>query len=124
MISKALKVFVLAALLVITVQSQAVAGEKSFAFVNLSGKTFYSLYVYQSGVSGGWGAYKDWLSMNTLKHGEQVTITFPEKVQDIKYWDIKIEFKDGKSWFWQGLDLLNVSKVIVNEEGTLTWNKP
>ena len=124
MIIKALKVFVLAAFLVVAVQMPSFASEKSFAFVNLSGKTFYSLYIYQSDVSGGWGAYKDWLSTNTLKHGEQVTITFPEKVQHIKYWDIKIEFKDGKSWFWQGLDLLNVSKVIVNEEGTLTWNKP
>ena len=110
-----LRFVVLTLLIFAASQVPTFASEKSFTFVNMSDKTFWRLYVCQSNAWGGWGEYKDLLKQ-PLHYGEQVKISFSEEAQHVRYWDIKIDFKDGKWWLWQELDLLNVSKIIVTSK--------
>ena len=110
---KSLKVFFLAALFVMGLSSVAFAGAQDFVLVNNTGFPIYKVNVSAASTNS-WE--EDILGSQILGNGEAVRVNFG--VGDQQYWDIKAVFEDGSGLEWYGIDLLSVSQVTLNNDGT------
>ncbi len=121
-VEKALQILLLTALLItggVLTGNTAEAGKQDFTIVNFSGKTIYHLYVSRSDHSN-WE--EDLLGRyDTIKHGDSKKITFSSR-EDGKFWDIKVVFKNGREWVWNGVDLETVYRIRIDGKGTAHYN--
>ncbi len=112
---KAFKVFFLAALFVMAMSAVAFAGAQDFVLVNNTGYPIYKVNVSAASTDQ-WE--EDILGSDILANGEAVKVNFG--VGNQQYWDINAIFEDGSSIAWYGIDLLSVSQVTLNNDGTAT----
>lgn len=96
----------------------AYAGRQDFTLVNYSGRTIYYLYVSRSDHTG-WE--EDLLGNGVLKHGDSRKINFSSN-ENGRYWDIRVVFEDGSDWYWNGVDLQTVYKMVIDGRGTAHYN--
>ena len=82
-------------------------GAQDFELVNNTGVEIYALYVTPHNAKE-WG--DDILGVDTLPAGESVDITFAPK-EKVKYWDLRVEDKDGNFIEWDSFDLKTISTV-------------
>lgn len=101
------------ALAIFLVSSTAYAGRQDFVFVNHSGQAITAIYC---------SATDDWeenvLEGGILYNGANFTLSFPED-QTARYWDLKIVLENDEELYWDGLDLFNISQMILDSTGTL-----
>lgn len=98
----------------------ASADKKNFLFVNNSGRTIKSLYIYRSHYYSMWPA--DMLGMKLLRNGESVNLSYDDK---FRYFDIKVVFSEGESKSWSDCDFSSLEKLTLrsrNDTYYLTWN--
>ena len=112
---KSLKAFFLAALFVMALSSVAFAGAQDFVLVNNTGYPIYRVNVSAASTNQ-WE--EDILGSQVLMPNESLRVTFG--VGNQQYWDINAIFEDGSSIAWYGIDLLSVSQVTLNNDGTAT----
>ena len=115
---KYLRVMVLAAAVMLIAQAQAFAGAQDFVLVNNTGSTIYNLYC-SSANSDNWE--EDLLGdTGTLAPGEYATIRF-NSGENSQYWDLRLVFDNGTDIYWENVDLLSVSQITVNSDGTANF---
>lgn len=102
-----LRVVVLTLLFFSAAQPSTFAVEKSFTFINMSGKTFSNVFI---SLQGFWGNPPELAPRVTLRHGQRCKISYDDSQQ--RYWDITAELKDGSSWTWAAVELQNISEMI------------
>lgn len=115
---KYLRVMVLAAAVMLIAQAQAFAGAQDFVLVNNTGSTIYNLYCSAADADN-WE--EDLLgATGTLAPGEYVTIRFNSRERG-QYWDLRLVFDNGVDIYWENVDLLSVSQITVNSDGTANF---
>jgi hypothetical protein len=93
------------------------AGDQDFTVVNKTGFSIESLHVSPHS-SDEWG--DDIWGKDTLDDGSEVEIVFHRKEKAAK-WDLRVSDADGKSFVWEGLNLLEISEVsLYYRKGTAT----
>lgn len=102
--------YAFAALVALGMAAPAVAGAQDFALLNSTGFTIERVYVSAS-------AKQDWeedvLGDDVLPNGARTNIRF-DSDEDACLWDIKVDFADGDSSEWQGINLCKVSVVALS----------
>jgi hypothetical protein len=96
-------------------------GDQDFTLVNRTGVEIYAVYVSPNNEDD-WG--EDVLGRDTLANGESVEIEFSPK-EKAKFWDIRVEDKDGGYIEWDRFNLLEISKITLfykNGKATATVN--
>ena len=101
-------------ILMIGLPTFAFAGAQDFVTVNNTGVDIYHLYVSPSD-SNTWG--NDILGEDVLLANDSNDIVF-DKAETSALWDLKISDKDGNELEWTQLDLLTISKITLNYDGT------
>lgn len=114
---KSVKVFFLIAMFVMAMSSVAFAGAQDFTLVNNTGYDIAIVNVSPSNTSD-W--QEDILGSQILPNGGSVNVTFSASGE--QYWDIQATFQDGSALYWTGIDLLSVSVVTLNGDGTANFN--
>lgn len=120
MVVKVLRYIALTLILGFALVSQAFAqGKQDFDLVNKTGYTIDEVYVSPS-KSDDWE--NDVLGQDVLGDGEGVHIRFSRAAKSCK-WDLKVTYDDKSTAEWSGLDLCEVSKVIIhyNRKKDETW---
>jgi hypothetical protein len=84
-------------------------GDQDFTLVNRTGVEIYAVYVSPNNEDD-WG--EDVLGRDTLGNGESVDIEFSPK-EKAKFWDIRVEDKDGGFIEWDKFNLLEISKITL-----------
>ncbi|MEW6737396.1 MAG: hypothetical protein AB1489_39305 [Acidobacteriota bacterium] len=91
------------------VTAKRMVGAQDFTVVNKTGVVINSLYVSPTHVNE-WE--EDILGRDTLPPGESVLITF-DRDEEAAKWDIRVEDSEGNALVWEGLNLLEISKVTL-----------
>lgn len=92
------------------------AGSQDFYLVNQTGVDIYNLYISPSD-SDTWG--DDRLGSMVLVAGANIRIIFNN--WDETYWDIKITDQNGRSLYWQNLNLKRISILTICDDGVRVW---
>ncbi len=95
-------------LLVATVPA-ARAGDQDFTLVNKTGFDVHSVFVSPQSAED-WD--EDLLGKAVLPNGDHVEIKFSRATKE-KMWNLRVSDKGGKDYVWQGINLLEVSKVTL-----------
>ena len=111
------KVFVLAAFLVVTAQSPALAGiTEPLEIVNETGQTSMSLYVVPM-------QKKDWgnalVGSGVMNQGDRRSINYDT---EFNLYKIKVEFADGTGFTRRDVDLLNTWRLAIMSDGSFSRN--
>lgn len=115
---KYFRVMVLAAAVMLLAQTQAFAGAQDFVLFNNTGSTVYNLYCSSSD-SDSWE--EDLLGdSGVLMPGETTRVRF-NAAERGRYWDLRLVFDNGADIYWEDVDLLSVSKIIINSDGTANF---
>lgn len=93
------------------------AGDQDFTLVNETGIEIHAVYISPHS-SDDWE--EDVLGKDTLPDGESVDIAFSRK-EKAKVWDLRVEDKDGDSYEWEKLNLLEISKVTLHYKKGKAW---
>lgn len=88
--------------------SSAFAGTQDFTIINKTGVEIYSLYVGESS-SEDWE--EDVLGEDTLPNGSRLNITFSGRKACL--WDILVTDSDDENLAWTGINLCEVSVVVL-----------
>ncbi|MBQ7516749.1 MAG: hypothetical protein IJS96_10755 [Schwartzia sp.] len=111
-----LKIFFLAALMMVAAIGTAFAGPQDFVLVNNTGRPIYYLNVSPADA-------KEWmpdiLGSKVLMEGEKANVTF-QGMDGVKLWDLQAEFEDGSSIVWYDIDLYSYRGIILNADATAT----
>lgn len=110
---KSLRIFFVAAMLIMAMTSMAFAGAQDFKLINSTGHEIHVVNVSPSN-SNDW--QNDILGSQILGNGQYCDVQFAPNGQ--QYWDLQATFNDGSSLAWSGIDLLSVSTVTLNGDGT------
>ena len=103
MVKQNFKIFVLAAFLVASVQTSAFAS--SVNFVNYSGSTISSLYVFREG---------SWHYLNgTLYDGKAANVYVYNVSRESNLRDIKVNFSGGRTICLTGVDFYSYRKITI-----------
>ena len=116
--STTVRILILAAFIVATIQFPASAGKQDFVFVNKSGKIVTEL---RFNPSTGGGMESNVLS-SAIYNGESRNIYVNGFSDADCYWDFKVITSDGTVWTWYEIDLLSVDKITVDENGTIHYD--
>ena len=117
MVSKVLKIFVLAAFLVAAVQSSAFAEmTEPLEIVNETGKTIMSLHFVPIQKKG-WG--NDLVGSGVMNQADKRSIHYDAAYRIYK---IKVEFADGTSFTRKDIDLLDVWRLSIKSDGSYDKN--
>jgi hypothetical protein len=116
---KIFRMFFLAAAFMFVAQASAFAGAQDFAFVNNTSLAVHNIYC-SSANSDNWE--EDVLGESgVVMPGETITIRF-NAAQRGQYWDLRVVFENGTDIYWEDIDLLKVSVITVNNDGTANFN--
>lgn len=94
--------------------------ELDFTLVNQTGRDIHYLYVAPN-QSDDWG--DDLLGENILINRDQIDIRFSPK-STAAFWDLQVEYEDGSSSNWEGLDLGKINVLTIRIEkgkASFTW---
>lgn len=107
----------LSLLLWLALAGSALASQ-DFVLSNESGWTFRNVWLSPSG-NKKWQT-RDKLKMNPLKSGWHTTIInfHNGSRSNIRYWDLRVDLTNGEKHEWHRLDLLEISKIEIDEEWT------
>ena len=112
-----LKIFVLAAFFVATIQTPTSAGiTEPLEIVNETGKTILSLYVVPIQKKG-WG--NDLVGSGVMNQGDRRSIHYDT---DFTRYKIKIEFADGATLTRNDVDLLDTWRLSLKRDGSCDKN--
>ena len=113
--AKIFRVLILAAALMLISQTSALAGAQDFAIVNNTGSTIHHIFCSRADTNN-WE--EDVLGeTGVIAPGEYATITF-NAAERGQYWDFRVVFDNGADLYWEDIDLLSVSVITVNSDGT------
>ncbi len=116
---KIFRVFILAVAFILVSQASALAGAQDFAIVNNTGSTIHHIFCSRADTNN-WE--EDVLgSTGVIAPGEHVTITF-NAAERGQYWDFRVVFDNGVDLYWEDIDLLSVSVITVNSDGTASFD--
>lgn len=90
----------------------ALAANQDFTLVNNSGREVDSVFVSKVS-SNNWE--EDVMGRDTLSAGESVDISF-DKGEHACRWDLKVVYHGGGQDSWSGVNLCNVSKVVLFQD--------
>jgi hypothetical protein len=90
------------------------AGGQDFRLFNRTGVDIASLYVAPSDTED-W--QEDILGKDMLPNGGELDITF-DRDETAEKWDLKVTDREGNFLYWRDLNLLQISQVILEEDGT------
>lgn len=113
---RAVKILVLAAMMVMAYATVAFAGAQNFTLYNNTGYTIYQVNISPANTND-WE--EDILGSNVLMNGESTYVNFD--AGNTQYWDIQAIFEDGTAWSWYGFDLLSTYDVILNADGSASY---
>ncbi len=54
-----------------------------------------------------------------LRPGESIFLTFSPR-DDVRYWDIKVVYDNGKEDVWEDLDLYRIFNITIRPGGTVS----
>ena len=115
---KAIRMFLLAAFMVVAMAGTALAGSQDFELENGTGRTI--AYIYLSPSNENAWIYQDELGPNdVLRPGESIFITFSPRDR-VRYWDIKVVYDNNKEDIWEDLDLYRIFNITIRPGGTVT----
>ena len=99
--------------------SPAAAGKQDFTILNNTGYQIDQIYVAASSTDD-WE--EDVLGKQVLEDGERFKLSF-DRSEDKCLWDIKVDYQDGDSAEWNGIDLCEVSVVSLRYDAKSgkTW---
>jgi hypothetical protein len=92
----------------------ALAAKQDFTLVNNSGREVDSVYVSKVS-SNNWE--EDVMGRDTLGAGETVDISF-DKGEHACRWDLMVKYHGGGQDAWPGVNLCDVSKVVLFQDRT------
>ncbi len=113
---KSLRIFFIAAMLIMAMTSMAFAGAQDFKLINNTGHDIQVVNVSPSS-SEDW--QNDILGSQVLGNGEYCDVQFAASGH--QYWDLQATFNDGSSLAWSNIDLLSVSAVTLNGDGSASF---
>lgn len=113
---KSLQVFCIAVMLIMAMTSMAFAGAQDFQLINSTGHEIHVVNVSPSS-SSDW--QNDILGSQILGNGQYCNVQFASSGH--QYWDLQATFNDGSSLVWNNIDLLSVSTVTLNGDGTANF---
>ena len=113
---KSLKIFFIAAMLIIAMTSIAFAGQQDFKLINSTG---YDIHIVNVSPSSSNDWQNDILGSQILGNGQYCNVQFAPNGQ--QYWDLQATFDDGSSLSWSNIDLLSVATVTLNGDGTANF---
>ena len=117
--TKIFRVFILAAALMLMSQTSALAGAQDFAVVNNTGSTIHHIFCSRADTDN-WE--EDILGdVGVIYPDQYVTITF-NAAERGQYWDFRVVFDNGVDLYWEDVDLLSVSVITVNSDGTADFD--
>ena len=117
MVKQLLKIFLLAAFLVATIQAPTFAGiTEPLEIVNETGKTILSLYAVPIQKKD-WG--NDLVGSGVLNQGDRRSIHYDTEYMHYKF---KIEFADGKTITLKDVDLLDTWRLSLKRDGSYDKN--
>jgi hypothetical protein len=96
--------------------SESQAGTQDFTLVNQTGGIIYSLFMSES-TNNSWE--EDMLGDKTLAQGARLPVTFNGRTACL--WDMKVTDPDGNEAFWTGINLCQVSVVVLRCNNTECW---
>lgn len=115
---KSIRIFGLMALMVLTMAGTAFAGSQDFDLENGTGHTI--AYICLSPSDENAWVYQDELGPNdVLRPGESIFLTFSPR-DDVRYWDIKVVYDNGKEDVWEDLDLYRIFNITIRPGGTVS----
>ena len=115
---KAIRMFLLAAFMVVAMAGTAFAGSQDFELENGTGRTI--AYIYLSPSNENAWIYQDELGPNdVLRPGESIFITFSPRDR-VRYWDIKVVYDNNKEDVWEDLDLYRIFNITIRPGGTVS----
>ena len=94
----------------------AQAGTQDFTLVNQTGGTIYSLFISES-ANDNWE--EDVLGDDTLPQGGRMPITFSGRSACL--WDIRVTDPDDNEAVWTGINLCEVSVVVLRCNSQECW---
>ena len=116
---KTVRLFCLTLMMALAFSGIAFAGSQDFDLENGTGRTI--AYIYLSPTKEANWIYQDELGPNdVLRPGESIFITFDPR-DNVRYWDIKVVYDNGKEDFWVGLDLYRIFNITIRPGGTMTF---
>ncbi len=92
------------------------AATQDFQVVNETGVEINNLYVSPSEANT-WE--EDVLGDDTLEAGSSVDISFSDREEC--GWDLMVADADGNGIYWRGIDLCQVSTVVLHYDGETAW---
>ena len=109
MMKQFLKIFLLSAFVIASVQSSAFAAgiTEPLEIVNETGKTIISLYVVPM-QKNGWG--NDLVGSGVMNQGDRRSINYDTEYAHYK---IKVEFDNGSTLTWKDVNLINVWRLSI-----------
>lgn len=114
---KPASLFLVVAEIALLTAAPAFAGEQDFTLHNQTGFEIHSLHVAPHS-SDEWG--EDILGKDTLDNGETLDIKF-HRTEKAAHWDLRIEDKNGKSFTWESLNLIEISEVTLHYANGKAW---
>ena len=115
---KSIRIFGLMAFMVLTMAGTAFAGSQDFDLENGTGHTI--AYIYLSPSDENAWVYQDELGPNdVLRPGESIFLTFSPR-DDVRYWDIKVVYDNGKEDVWEDLDLYRIFNITIRPGCTVS----
>lgn len=117
-IFKAVRLFCLTVMMAVAFGGMAFAGSQDFDLENGTGRTI--AYIYLSPTREANWIYQDELGPNeVLRPGESIFISFDPR-DNVRYWDIKVIYDNGKEDYWECLDLYRIFNITIRPGGTVT----
>jgi hypothetical protein len=113
-LARALVPVLFAAGLMFAAESQA--GTQDFTLVNQTGGTVYSLFISES-ANNSWE--EDVLGEDTLPNGQRMNVGFSGRSACL--WDMKVTDPDGNDAVWTGINLCEVSVVVLRCNNQECW---
>ena len=110
------KRFLVAAAFAAGLVTAAHASDADFKLVNKTGYQIDSVFVSTAGAAS-WGS--DIMGPNAIPNGGAVNITFPHGGSACKF-DIKVQYNDGDTAEWGGVDLCQYETISLFWDGKQT----
>jgi hypothetical protein len=117
-IFKAVRLFCLTVMMAVAFGGMAFAGSQDFDLENGTGRTIAYIYLRPTHEAN-W-IYQAELGPNeVLRPGESIFISFDPR-DNVRYWDIKVIYDNGKEDYWECLDLYRIFNITFRPGGTVT----
>jgi hypothetical protein len=105
-------------LALLLVSSVAFAAVQDFTIVNNTGADLYGLYI-SSAASESWE--ENMIEGQVFPAGNSLTVSFEGYDRNQCIWDIMVTDEDEEGLTWEGLNLCEVSQVVLNWDGEEGW---